>query len=371
MNRLCTPLPLLFLALPMSCFPGHDDSSVKVLNGVEVASDEYPEVQKLDRSYSDKICTGSFVSHNTFLTANHCVDLHDHTAQELSVNGVHPIAAYDHPFLSMGRKYDLAVLIFPSHTSDSFTSILNRNPVAGDSLTIVGFGINQSEADRGVKRKGTNTLDSVMDGVLTFTGDARPQVGSDGTSISTGEDVSARGGDSGGPLFIQGMLAGTTSGGGGNKSHYVDLNSDQSRFVLQKAVDLGAEIPGYLPFMPSKETVSDASSSDREKVSGVWLLDADCSESNTRLELNIDLKTGLKTDTELQFELEGCQGKVTREILGTKPIIKLYAYHKADGAETLVLAEKSGESYVETELAILPDGRLKFLERKHIYSRVK
>ncbi|MDQ3233327.1 MAG: S1 family peptidase [Pseudobdellovibrionaceae bacterium] len=356
------------LLLPLSCSEKKiGASSVKVLNGTEVPPGGYPEVHILNRTFSDKICTGTFISHNTFVTANHCVDLQDHQLSDHNVNGVQPVAGFKHPLPSLGRRYDLAVLVFPPQPSTVSARLINRPAVVGDILTIVGFGVNQSSADVGIKRQGTNTIENVADGLITFEGIAHPQTAPDGSIISTGEDVSARGGDSGGPLYIEGMLAGVTSGGRGNLSYYVDLNSAHSHYVLQKAVDLGAEIPGFQPQGPTRETITEAGTDVRRQVAGVWKREG-CRESST-LERRLDLDAGLITDTFLSFARSDCQGAEIREPGTTKQILKLSIYRKADGTETLVLSEKHGTFFVEEEFIVDQNGSLVFLQKNNIFVR--
>jgi hypothetical protein len=96
------------------------------------------------------------------------------------------------------------------------------------------YGLNG--AGGGLKRDGTNVVDDVADGFITFIGTPQAAEG-----IEPGTKVLAGSGDSGGPLFIDGKLAGVTSGGGlywagsgyDGLSYYVDINSESSRSFLE------------------------------------------------------------------------------------------------------------------------------------------
>ncbi len=81
----------------------------------------------------------------------------------------------------------------------------------------------------GVKRAGTNSVGSVSGGFINF--DGLPEADGETTP---GTLVASGSGDSGGPLFVSGQLAGVTSGGGLPRdgrggyyatSKYVDVNS--------------------------------------------------------------------------------------------------------------------------------------------------
>ncbi|MDQ3232603.1 MAG: trypsin-like serine protease, partial [Pseudobdellovibrionaceae bacterium] len=134
--------------------------------------------------------------------------------------------------------YDVSVIDFPEGSAPAVSAVATRTPSSGQPLTIVGYGNNVNEFDRygeltgsgaGVKRSGTNTVGSVSGGFINF--DGLPEA--DGVT-KAGTLVSSGSGDSGGPLFVKGQLAGITSGGGLRSdgrggyeatSKYVDINS--------------------------------------------------------------------------------------------------------------------------------------------------
>lgn len=73
---------------------------------------------------------------------------------------------------------------------------------------------------------------SISGGFIQFTG-------VDSTTTADGTDSSSASGDSGGPLFINGKVAGVTSGGfGRTRSLYIDLWSAESQAFLSKNLTL-------------------------------------------------------------------------------------------------------------------------------------
>ena len=238
-------------------------SKVKVTNGVEVSPGAYPEVVELAMLFEDGSarCTGTFVNATQVLTAAHCVAEVDFENPEVYVvvdaqddNGlpqkralgkaisvaVHP----DYPNDQSIRPSDLAVVDFEEGVSLAQAELRSKPAKKGEKLTIVGYGHNLTYMDYfglngeggGLKRDGTNVVDDVADGFITFIGTPQAAEG-----IEPGTKALAGSGDSGGPLFIDGKLAGVTSGGGlywagsgyDGLSYYVDINSESSRSFLE------------------------------------------------------------------------------------------------------------------------------------------
>jgi hypothetical protein len=139
------------------------------------------------------------------------------------------------------NKWDLSLITFPEGTAKAVSELASVPAKSKDKFTIVGFGLNQmkdvSNGDSaGVKREGANTVSSISGGFIQFTG-------KDSTTTGDGTDVSSASGDSGGPLFINGKVAGVTSGGGWGgfgrtRSLYIDLWSAESRAFLGKYLEL-------------------------------------------------------------------------------------------------------------------------------------
>ncbi len=250
-----------------ACGVQEDTSSQKITNGLEIASDEYKSVVMLYDPKQGAICTGTFISDDTVISAAHCTMSGKANAQG-NVTGslviVNPINIQAGQVEQVAKtikmvrnplwekngknvnKWDLSVLTFPKGTARAVSEIASSAPVAKDPFVIVGYGLNQSKnlfdgSTAGVKRLGNNVVGSVTDGFIQFKGQSA-------TTTADGTKSSASGGDSGGPLFVDGKLAGITSGGAADwfgfgsssTSLYVDLNSPESQAFLSKHITLPA-----------------------------------------------------------------------------------------------------------------------------------
>ena len=118
----------------------------------------------------------------------------------------------------------------------------------GDEVTIVGYGYNKNFVKDGAmagsgndaKRTGTNHVSSLEDGMIVLSGLTGMETGK-----TPGADAASGAGDSGGPLYVNGRLAGITSGAGLKKrpdgtivttSFYVNLNGDAQKAFLASAL---------------------------------------------------------------------------------------------------------------------------------------
>lgn len=246
-------------SLTVSCgkLQTQDQSSLKVTNGTEISNSEFPAVVLLYDEKVGSICTGTFVTETIVLTAAHCT-----MGGELGENGVvdHELKIIEldkseeksaklvatsskvirNPLWdAAGRnvnRYDLGLVFFEPGVSKGIRRISRDPAEVGDEFTIVGFGLNTSNpsdsSSAGIKRKGVNLVSEVSGGFLQF-------VGKNKTTNGDGSDVAAGSGDSGGPLLINGEIAGVTSGGGWGgfgrtRSLYIDIHSDTSREFLSE-----------------------------------------------------------------------------------------------------------------------------------------
>lgn len=241
--------------------PEHDSQS-KVTNGREVSDSDYPSVVLLYDKTAGAICTGTFVTPTQVLTAAHCtmggaVSADGSVALSLSIIKISDVvnkkAELVAESVSVARnplwdkngknvnKWDLGVVSFAPGVAKAVSGLSSVRAAAGDKLTIVGYGLNQMAnttdgSSAGVKREGSNKVASLSDGFIQFTG-------KDKTSNGDGTDSSAGSGDSGGPLFIKGKVAGVTSGGGfggfgRTQSLYIDIWSPESQAFLSKHLAL-------------------------------------------------------------------------------------------------------------------------------------
>ena len=183
-----------------------------ITNGVR--TDAMPAIVMLDVGSQGSFCTGFFVSPTTLITAAHCVQPGAINGQ-LAVHGtgVQAIRAYH-----MGAsgedvstvKGDFAVVTFPPGAAPASLKIATRRPVAGDPITIIGYGdtiVNASNSQQ-LKYSGQNKVYLTSgDGILTYGEDGKGITSAPGTSSETGN------GDSGGPVLINGSVVGSVSMG--------------------------------------------------------------------------------------------------------------------------------------------------------------
>ncbi len=246
------------------------DSAVKVTNGREIAETDYPSVVYIASQVQDGVasCTATFVNDSQVVSAAHCVEGTSASNPSLYlvkvtyVDGEAQLSAVakaqrwvrpaNYNFDDGVNKLDVSVISFPANSAPAVSALAAVPTKAGDSLTIVGYGNNRNFIDdsgqftgsgAGKKRVGTNQVGAVVDGMIQFIG--TPSAGSD---FEPGSLVLSGSGDSGGPLFVNGRLAGVTSGGGVGKtsdgeevyiSQYVDLKSADSQALLKKALKPG------------------------------------------------------------------------------------------------------------------------------------
>ena len=234
-------------------------SDIKVANGTVIPETSYPSVVLL-YDQAGSICTGTFITDEIVLTAAHCtmsgkVDSQGNVDLTLGIIEIEDAEENKAKLVAKstrivrnplwdrnGRnvnRYDLGVVYFPEGTARAVSRITDYPARQGDDFTIVGYGLNQTldmndGSSAGVKRVGYNSVSSVSGGFIQFYGQTKTTSG-DGSNASSGS------GDSGGPLFIDGEIAGVTSGGGNSwgqaRSLYVDVHSSTSRDFLEQFIN--------------------------------------------------------------------------------------------------------------------------------------
>ena len=243
---------LLFASIALwGCKPTEQGSNVKITNGVEDKDNNYSHVVNLGIVRSGNrgaICTGTFVSDTTLITAAHCVVESGKQLGDVRLSGFKGKKALKilaHPkFLAVpAAKHDLAVIIFEADSSKKYSNVSKEQPRAEAKIVIAGFGNNDhiKRTGNGTKRIGHNTLAANKDGLLTFTG------GLDSSGGSNGENAASSQGDSGGPMFIENILVGVVSGGrvlGDQKeSTYANISFSENIDFLKNTMTQGAKIP--------------------------------------------------------------------------------------------------------------------------------
>jgi trypsin len=254
------------------CGRDSDPSALDVLNGRE-AGGLFPAVVALVDADGEVVCTGTFVSATTVLTAAHCLVDFDR-AGDLRLKGKNTPAkalyyndAYD-PDDVTTWSFDQGVVVFPAGTAPATLGFAARAPAKGDTVTIAGYGQTDLEKGSGnglgTLRYGTNVIDDLFDGLITYWAPIE-------ATTSDGENAGSSYGDSGGPLLVGGKLAGTCVGETSRKTSsfrdtYANVYSSAYRDFLRDAVrEAGAdvpELPTLLDSTPSSENGTSVRTSD-------------------------------------------------------------------------------------------------------------
>ena len=227
MSRFATVrLSILAGLLVTGCKGPDHNAQTKIIGGVDAAQDIHPWTVRLAID-GGRLCTGTFVSPTTLLTASHCVKSNS-SVKVPRYNNVSSVAVYKHP--SHGGavdRFDVAVVVFPANPASNFTSLTTRMPQVGEDVAFVGYGscTEWDGADTGKRRcMGSNKVSSVSANSMISSNAGR---GADGVAVSPG--------DSGGPMFIEASkLAGIASGGGyGRDSLHTNLLMAENQSFLQ------------------------------------------------------------------------------------------------------------------------------------------
>ena len=156
-------------------------------------------------------CTGVLIYHNTVLTAAHCVTPGaTHLVLFDGGSGFVGIATRHHAYvaISSGAPNDLAVVKTSDKMARPFYAKIAQNVAPNMPITLVGYGQTGANiAQDGIKRFGTNIIDSVDNNFFYFN-----------TALNSpaGEEAATCRGDSGGPAFLGGVnsdcVGGVTEG---------------------------------------------------------------------------------------------------------------------------------------------------------------
>ncbi len=259
-NRLFYAAMAMATTVALSGCKARDESSVKVYGGVRTT--DFPAVVTV---IGTGLCTGTFVSSTTLITAAHCIrhpqgafspGPYAQTVGQVSViprpgsSEIQATKVIHHGFIGVAlglapnfstRPFiDVAIVVFPENTSDDFIEIGTAPPKVGDPITYVGFGKTELEDNNfqtvGFKNVAENVLSEVT------------EIGQLFSSGATG----VRHGDSGGPLLIGGKLVGVASMGAGDsvetaKSVHTSLFHPKNIELMAFAVSQGAVISGFEP----------------------------------------------------------------------------------------------------------------------------
>jgi hypothetical protein len=219
------------------------------------ATSSYPGVVEVILPLGQGMCSGSFVSPNTVITASHCVPSAGTYTVTTSWGSFSTSTYFKYGPGTVDDPNDIAFLVFSQNVASATQGQIiafGTSVNSGDTVRLVGYGCDDlsTEAGTGVKRTGTNviyTIDNFLELVTP------PTV----TSKVLGPDNRAGScfGDSGGPaletdsnnnLVMVGVThAGGTDSSGNIDSEYIDLlRNDNQGWLSQtnQAQNLG--IPG-------------------------------------------------------------------------------------------------------------------------------
>lgn len=173
-------------------------------------------------------CTATVVGTRTAVTAAHCVLSETKPYQALTPvnlyiggfpNGTKYTASkvVTHPSYDGGNKSDLAVLRFGQDITGLIPQVISTTPpVQGESIVLVGYGLpGENTGSFGVKRMGTNVIDSVSTTTYYISG-------------SSGHNGNVCNGDSGGPSFA------SRSG----KDVFIGVHSTKTAYCGYAATDM-------------------------------------------------------------------------------------------------------------------------------------
>lgn len=192
-----------------ACGSDVSDSRLNIVNGLEASAKDFPAVVKIQQIQPDGSswgCTASFISPSLAITAGHCIEM---VRSNVTVNGVSAKNFFrPQKYNSEWYNYDVAIINMGANVASDFIPLSCNPPVKNDELTIVGFGKTDLYNDTNhftKKHYGTNKVDQVYQGRITFTAPDKP------SNPPTGQNVLNGLGDSGGPMIVNGKIVGVSS----------------------------------------------------------------------------------------------------------------------------------------------------------------
>lgn len=311
---LCSTFLLLNSACKSKTGAG-DQGSLKIYGGNQTK--EFPEVHIFGvDGAKGHICSGVALSDTTAIMAGHCVK--DPTLND-GVIALEKGARSEVIYTWLALKNlelmtdttaarDLAVVVFPSGTfSPPFGELTLQRQEVGTEVKIVGYGASGFDGrsvdvrkSAGLKRAGSNKISEIREGLYVLQADLN--------NTQAANNAAAAAGDSGGPLYVKGRIAGLAAAlyltdANGRQTPvlqddtgyptpdvkgavrafnvFVDLSSEVSRKLLTYAVTKRAKIPGIeshsvqLDLTDNKWTVEAESKGSGSMVAmcgGWWLL---------------------------------------------------------------------------------------------------
>jgi hypothetical protein len=193
--------------------PIRDGAKPRIIGGEDAGQDTLTWIVRMSIDGAG-LCTGSFVSPTTLITASHCV--RSGSKVFIPRYEVSSVKVVEFPGTTdKVEQNDLAIVLYPPHTAKKWSRISSSQPKVGEKVNMLGYGscTEWNGPDSGTRRcRGTNKITSlgVNQGFIR-------------TEQSNGVTVSP--GDSGGPMYRDDeSIVGIASGGGyGQDSLHVNL----------------------------------------------------------------------------------------------------------------------------------------------------
>lgn len=209
-------------------------------------TNQYPAVVMIILPGDVGMCSGTFISPNTVLTAAHCTLNQGQYMVQASFGTFTTSTTVKFGPGVVNDPNDIALLIFDSNVADPNQGQvynIGAEVAVGDTLTLVGFGCDNIDTENGagVKRTGTNQVASI-DSYIDFLTPASSSTGyGEGVQRILGPSNRAGScfGDSGGPaLNSKGLVVGATHAGGSDGtnllSEYINLTESDNHGWLQQ-----------------------------------------------------------------------------------------------------------------------------------------
>lgn len=212
-----------------------------IIDGQQIPDTEQPASVMIRMPGS--LCSGTFVSGNTILTAAHC--LTDDNNGEIRAGDVRyknttASKLFRHSKYEDGSGqtrdsggldiYDVGVLVFASEIAPAHVDLAPAEPAVGTKVLMVGYG-DTDRSNAGVKFKGENAIAGIQqNGMLR---------------VQRADGVTAGSGDSGGTVLANGKLVANMVGGNDNVTLMSSFLNPGVTAFLKETVAAGAKICGF------------------------------------------------------------------------------------------------------------------------------